>query len=180
MRLPQRAESLRHCRPAGRRAALSYLETMVSAALISMVVIAACRVLAGSAHGLLVSEALLHGAQLADELMAEVLTQPYEDRDEPGGFGLEAGESGTSRSEFDDVDDYNGWDASPPQAKNGKQLAGYGGYRRTVVVEQVSDSDLQTVVPVGSSSFKRVTVCVYYGSRLVAKRQVVMSRNAEN
>ncbi len=161
-----------------RRTGLTYLETMVSAALLGLVVVAACRVLAGTARGLFVTETILQGSQLADELLAEILAQPYEDPEEPGGFGLETGESNASRATFDDVDDYDGWSSKPPRRKDGKFLNAYPQFRRSVVVEQVSDADLQTVVAAGSSSFKRITVQVYLGSRLVAERQAVVSQNA--
>src|ERR1700753_4295784 len=51
---------------------------------------------------------------LADELMSEIIQQPYSDPDGSNFFGHEAGEATSPRSAFDDVDDYNGWNGSAP------------------------------------------------------------------
>jgi len=98
---------------------------------------------------------------LAQDLMAEITAQAYEDPDfGPGSFGLGADEVGDgSRALWEDVDDYDGWSASPPQTKDGTPLAGFDGWQRRVAVDWVSPNDLSQVV--GSDlRVKRIMVTI--------------------
>ena len=107
------------------------------------------------------------GPMLAEELMAEILDQSYEDTDGSPTFGREGGEHSGSRSTWDDVDDYTGWSASPPENKDGTTLSGVDGWSRQVEVKWVSslDPDLESVIPTG---IKRVDVVVSYNGRVVS------------
>ena len=71
---------------------------------------------------------------LAQQMMSEVLQQEYEE--DGGNFGTESGES-SARSDFDDMDDYNGWNESPPTDKAGTALSGYTGWTIDVDVQKV-------------------------------------------
>ena len=62
---------------------------------------------------------------------------------------------------FDDIDDYDGWSASPPQSKSGQALAGLEGLRTAVEVVNVDPASLSQVVADGASDLKRITVRVY-------------------
>jgi hypothetical protein len=105
---------------------------------------------------------------LATDLMTEILEADYV---EPGSgevFGPEANEEAEgNRSLFDDVDDYDGWQASPPQDKDGNPLANRTGWRRQVTVEHVDIDDLENaVLPSDSRGVKRITVEVYQDGAL--------------
>ena len=63
--------------------------------------------------------------------MAEILQASYEDPDGPSaGIGLDASELTASRATFDDVDDYDGWLASPPQQRDGTAMQELPGWSR--------------------------------------------------
>jgi type II secretory pathway pseudopilin PulG len=93
---------------------------------------------------------------LAKQLMSEIMAMPFKDPDQTPGFGPEAGE--TSRALFDDVDDYDGYTASPPTAKDGTPLTGYTGWTRSAAVVFVDPANPAVVV--ASSTLKRITVTV--------------------
>ena len=102
---------------------------------------------------------------LARQMLEEIQAKTYEDAGMPGSFGLESGE-GSPRSNFDDVDDYDQWNESPPQYPDGMPLDGanntpdFRGFRRKVVVENVSDNDYSAIRRDGTTSSKRITVTV--------------------
>lgn len=81
--------------------------------------------------------------KLAQLYLDEILAKPYDDNTPVGGLpevaapscaalGRESGE--TARINFDDVDDYNGTDDSPPVSLVGALDASYTAYRVTVTV----------------------------------------------
>ena len=102
---------------------------------------------------------------LAKQMMEEIQSKAFEDPDGTPLFGPEGGES-APRENFDDVDDYDGWDQNPPQYPNGDVLNGQGGtpdyseFRRKVVVENVDDVDFGITRADGTIDSKKITVTV--------------------
>ena len=106
---------------------------------------------------------------LAEQLLAEVLEHRYQDPDESPTFGPEPTETGGTRAPFDDVDDFDGWDKTPIEARNGIAMANATGWRRTIDVEYVPANDM-TATSGGDQGIKRITVAVYVDGQLVATR----------
>lgn len=103
---------------------------------------------------------------LAKQMMEEIQAKAYEDSNQtPVLFGLEPGED-APRINFDDVDDYNDWDKNPPQYPDGtilndeSETPDYQGFRRRVVVENVTDYDYGNIQLDGTTNSKRITVTV--------------------
>jgi len=117
------------------------------------------------------------GMLLAQELMSEILQQHYEDPDlPPGSFGLGSDEVGDgSRQLWEDVDDYDGWSASPPQLKDGTVLSEFTGWGRSVEVHWAQPGNL-TVSQAGDTGVKQITVTVTRGDALVATLVAVRTR----
>ena len=102
----------------------------------------------------------------AKQIMEEIQSKAYEDPNQtPVLFGLEPGEIGP-RINFDDIDDYDGWDENPPQYPDGTILNGengtpdYKNFRRQVKVENVDNSNYSLTRANGSTNSKRITVTV--------------------
>ncbi len=110
----------------------------------------------------------VRGQQLALDLIAEILQTAYQDPVQTPGFGLEPGESSTSRAAWNDVDDYNGWTESPPQTKAGNLIPDFTGWTRSVVVEWIDPSTL-SVTAASGTGLKRITVTVRHGGLTVAQ-----------
>jgi hypothetical protein len=108
---------------------------------------------------------------LAQDLMAEILQQAYADPAYgPGSFGVGADEVTGNRSLFDDVDDYDGWQASPPQNKNGSVIPWATGYKRSVSVMWVVSGSLSTK-SLSETGIKRIEVTVERAGRPVVVLQ---------
>ena len=108
------------------------------------------------------------GPMLAQDLMAEILSQNYEEPDVTVKFGRESGERKGKRSAWDDVDDYDSWSKSPPQNKDGTDIPDLAGWGREVKVTwaSVADLNLEAGSPTG---LKRIDVTVTHQGRVVAK-----------
>ncbi|MEW6253538.1 MAG: type II secretion system protein [Planctomycetota bacterium] len=137
---------------------MTMVEALVAIVLVSTMLVAALNTL-GAARG---SELRLvereRALVLARALMAEIMELPYYDAAfDPDSFGLGAGEDTGTRSQYDDVDDYHGWYASPPQNKDGTVIPGCTGYYRSVTVEWVNATNLQTV-SASNTGVKRIRV----------------------
>ena len=115
-------------------------------------------------------------AQLLHQLMSEIIEQDYYEPVDPPVFGRESSESGGNRTNWDDVDDYHLWTASPPQDRNGSPLPNLADWRRDVVVEWVDPSDPSVVVG-SDQGVKRVTVTIRHNGAIVAQEFAVRSED---
>lgn len=113
------------------------------------------------------------GPMLAQELMIEILSQAYQEPVDTPVFGRE-GEPGGDRSLWDDVDDYHGWNASPPEYKNGTPVPGAEGYERTVSVTWANAFTPDNTTN-SASDLKRIDVTVLHNGRTVAKLSALRS-----
>ena len=158
--------------------AFSMVETLISIILVGGLLVA---VLNTTGAALLGQQRMADrgvGFLLAQELMSEILTQAYEEPEEVIAFGAEAGETGASRVDFDDVDDYHGWEASPPQQKDGTEIPDRTGWRRLVTVDFV-DPDKLTEPDLDDRGTKRITVTVENNGVLVASLVAVRTGAAD-
>lgn len=140
-------------RPAG----MTLVEAVISVAIVGAMLAAALSVMGSTARARHVQSVQCVGANLARHLMAEVLQSRYREPVASPRFGREPPERSGCRETWDDVDDYHGWRACPPQAKDGTALAFAAGWAREVTVEYVLPANPTT--PTGTDKgLKRVTV----------------------
>jgi len=149
----------------------SMIEVVVASLLTGVVVVGALNVMGGAIKTRTAIATSSEGPLLANELLAEVMSQLYEDPEAPGtgsvfGVGTESGE--TSRSTFDDVDDYLMYSESPPLDSNDLPMMEYTNWARAVSWVYVKRSD-------GSFSFMptsltKVTVTVTAPDGAVTRR----------
>ena len=141
------------------RRGLTIVEVVVSASLVSLVLIGAMNCLAGMTRGMLSTSDVILARSLAEQLEAEILQRAYADPNETPVFGRESSEAATPRSGFDDVDDYHGWTGNPPQNQSGTALPGLTGWQRIVTVEWVDPANPMTASG-SDQGVKRITVTV--------------------
>jgi Tfp pilus assembly protein PilV len=157
----------------GNRRGLTLLEVVISTLLVGLTVVGAMNGLGAVIRGQTLTRAAIQSQLLASDLMAEILACAYSEPAGTPSFGVEAGESASVRTAWDDVDDYHLWAASPPQTRSGASIANATDLRREVVVQWVSPSDPSVVVG-NDQGVKRITVIVKRNavveSRLVALR----------
>lgn len=96
---------------------------------------------------------------LAQRYLTEILQAFYEDPVSPV-FGPEPNEMTSTRSDFNDVDDYQGRSESPPTSKDGAPLSGYEeGWTVSITVTLVSLANPRNSSP-EDTGLKRVEVVV--------------------
>lgn len=105
------------------------------------------------------------GLVLAEDLMAEILSHPYK---EGTTLGIELGENTGDRSNYDDIDDYQGWTSTPPTDVDGNEIAGAGDYTRSVSVQRVELWD-PTAASLSDQGMLRIIVTVTRGGKAVAQ-----------
>ncbi|MGE3316530.1 MAG: hypothetical protein AB7O26_15550 [Planctomycetaceae bacterium] len=146
---------------------MSMTEVVLSTILVALVVVGALNGVAGVMAGHASLSNVARANKLAAELLAEVLEQPYADPNETPVFGPESSESTSSRTDFDDVDDYDGWTATPPKSRTGTTLTGFDGWERKVVVKWVTPND-PSVISGTDQGVKRITVTVSRNGVVIA------------
>lgn len=88
-------------------------------------------------------------------------------------FGPETGET---LATYDDLDDFDGANYSPPINADRSLLNDYATFSQQVTVENVSASNFEQVVSDHGSSFVRVTVSVYQNSQLITSASWLRAR----
>jgi len=158
--------------------AFSLAETVVSVALVGGLLVVALNTVGDATLGRQKMGDRGRGHLLAQDLMTEILQKAYEEPDDTPTFGPEASESTGSRTAFDDVDDYDGWSASPPQEKDGTEIPDLTAWERSVTVEYVAANHLTTVVG-SDQGIKRITVTVTRNDLVVCSLVGVRTSGAD-
>src|SRR3954465_3611720 len=140
---------------------LTLIEVIASTIIVSMMAVAALNALAAATKSSNSIGNRAVAAGLADELMSEIMMQSYSDPDGSPVFGHESGESTSVRSAFDDVDDYDGWNASPPQYRAGTTIPERANWRATVAVTFVVPTT-PTTTSATDQGAKRIRVTIEY------------------
>ncbi len=156
--------------PGVRRRALHMIEVAVSMIIVSVILLTAMNMVGAAGQATRSMTDRGTGHLLAEHLMTEILAQAYKDPDEPTAeLGTEGFEAVTKdRSYYDDVDDYDRWNATPPESQDGATIPGYAGWRRQVDVDWVQPIDT-ALIAVGDTGLKRIVVTVRRDNIVVAE-----------
>ncbi|MEZ6190757.1 MAG: type II secretion system protein [Phycisphaerales bacterium] len=140
-------------------AGFTLIESVMSMLIVGLMLVAALNTI-GASHLAQRKGTEQHvGPLLAQELMAEILSQDYQEPEDTVVFGRETGENSGSRATWDDVDDYDGWSASPPEAKDGTVMTARAGWTRSVTVAWADTLNLNNTALL-PSGIKRIKVTV--------------------
>ena len=82
----------------------------------------------------------------------------------------------TSIASYDDLDDFDGANFSPPISANRVVLNAFAGFSQRITVENVSSSNFEQVVADHSSSFVRVTVKLFLNSKEISSASWIRAR----
>jgi type II secretory pathway pseudopilin PulG len=155
-------------RRATKRCGLSLVEVVASTMIVGLMAVAALNSLGAATRS---SESIGNRAValgLADELMAEILQTAYSEPSGASSIGPDGAESSGPRSAFDDVDDYHGWDKSPPQYRDGTEMLDRDDWRQLVDVARVTPND-PSQTAVSEQGAKRIRVTIKYRSQVCAE-----------
>jgi len=153
------------------------LETMFAVMLIAIAMVA---ILATSTAytqangvGITVSNAEFLVEQIRAMTDSLVVVDPETDTDT---FGAEEASLGL----YDDVDDFDGLSLNPPVDLTGTAITGLDSYTQQITVENVSLTNLQTVVADHSTDYVRVSVSVLYnGSEITSASWIRCRKDTE-
>ena len=162
-------------RPFDRPRGISLAETLVSIVLVGGLLAVSLNLLSGAVAGQQGLSDRGRGLLLAQELMTEILQQPYDDPDQTAVLGREAGEDLGTRASFDDVDDYHNWDSTPPMEKDGTEIPNLSGWSRSATVRWVDAAD-QISARGTDTGVKEITVTVRHNDAVVASLGAVRAR----
>lgn len=147
------------------RSGFTLIETMFAIMLIAIAVVAvlASNVAYTQANGaaMVISDAEFLVEQMKAMTDALVVVDPETDTDT---FGAEE----ASLDLYDDVDDFDGLTFNPPVDLTGSVLSGLDFYTQQITVENVSHTNLQTVVADHSTDYVRVSVVVLFKGSEIA------------
>ncbi|MCA9270374.1 MAG: hypothetical protein KDA41_17955 [Planctomycetales bacterium] len=114
------------------RRGTSLVEVAVATLIVGAVLVGALSVVGASLKTRRAAADQNTAAHLAELLLAEAMSMPYEDPENPGGSrGTDSGEGGGNRKDFDDVDDYENFSESQIRDKDNKKIDGYDGWSRS-------------------------------------------------
>lgn len=156
-----------------RHAAFAYVEILLAAVLISILLVAALSLASNLGRSRLDTLDEEAAQFLALAMIEEIKPLSYADP-ALGGFGLGADENTGTRALFDDVDDYHLWSACPPQDKQGTPLDQHADLIRSVEVCYVAANDFTAVVA-SDEGIKRVTIQIKRGDRLLAEHIYIIA-----
>jgi len=158
------------------RNGLTTVEVVVGAVLVSTLLVSSLTLLGASLHTHVVVNEMLDGPMLADQLLAEIMAQSYEDPEDGSTTrGTDTGESTAARTDWDDVDDYDGLSNSPPQDRDGNSLTAFSGWTREATVVW-ADRDTGDEDSLSEAGEKRIEVQVTAPSAAVTTRYAFRSR----
>ncbi len=143
--------------------AFTLIEAVMSILVVGLMLVAVLNTLGASKLSQMRNTEQSLGPMLAQDLMTEILNQHYMEPATTGTFGLE-GENATVRTDWDDVDDYDGWSSTPPQDRNGTDLPGMDGWGRKVTVTWADAADLNSTSG-SANGIKRIDVTVTHNGQ---------------
>jgi type II secretory pathway pseudopilin PulG len=161
-----------------RARALSLIEVVASTMIVGLMTVAALNGLGATTRSSDTTGNRAVAIGLADELLAEILQAAYQDPSQTPVFGLESGESATLRSGFDDVDDYDGWNYSPPRYRDGTPMPDRDEWRHRVSVRYVVPSN-PTQFAGSDQGAKRIQVTVEHRGKVLAEQYALRTNTDE-
>ena len=135
------------------------VEVVIASVVVTFMIVGVLNALGAIFRTYAVTDEQAQAYTLAKEMLYEIMHTPYSDPNDNAVFGTESDESSTVRNTFDDIDDYQGWSASPPEYDDGTPYSALSNWTRSVEVAWVDVLDPNAVSD-SESGLKRVQVTV--------------------
>lgn len=137
------------------RTGFTLIEVLVATALVGSAMIAGVYASTNATRSVRISHERAVGQMLVNDLASEIITLEFEDPDGSPRFGPEPGE--TRRSDYDDIDDYDGFAEANPTDWMGDPIPAADGWKRVVSVSMAT-SDGRTTSNSTNTGIKRVSI----------------------
>lgn len=148
---------------------LTLVEVVISLVILGVAVAAGVQALGNFAAGSRTWQERSTALELANTLLAEIDSLPFCDPGGTNNISLDSGETSDDRSTFDDIDDYNGWDACPPKDKTNAPMTDYAGYRQQVTVAFDTSLATHTGATLTANTYKKITVTISKNDKTLAR-----------
>jgi type II secretory pathway pseudopilin PulG len=176
------------------RRGIAMIEATIATLLVSTVIASTLGVVGPVVRSTQLAENQIVAQRLADELLEEIAAMPFDDPEliaaaELKGWegdlndfkalsllGPDSGERTGVRTDFDDVDDYEGWISSPPSDTSGAYYSNLTRSGRQVFVDHVSTKDF-TTPSASRTGAKLIRVLVYHNSLLLAEESIIRTES---
>lgn len=162
---------------------ITLAETSISVMIVGMLVVAAMHSLTSSLRSSRFTQDCLRATLLAEALIVEISLLPWQDPQNPSSASTIGRDSDDpsrvdSRSQLDDMDDFDEWVESPVASRTGSPLSGSDPqWSRTVQVENLSTADPGKVVADNAGQeLRRLTVIVSDHQRELSRLSVIVSK----
>jgi MSHA pilin protein MshD len=155
-----------------RTRAFTMIEAMTAVGMVAVLLVVALNTVGASNANQYRTARRATANYLAQNLLNAIVQLPYKDPAATPLFGVEAGETSTSKANYDDVDDFNGWTESPPQDRDGTAFTDLAGWSRSVTVQWVTVAS-PTTVSSSDTGLKLITVNVSCNGALITTRSAL-------
>ncbi len=159
-----------------RRAGFSLAETSICTLLVGMLLVAATNSVGASILTQSKTANLVKASSLADSLMSELLALPYM---EPGATSSaitrESGESGGLKENYDDLDDFDGWQEQPPRYRDGSVMPNLSNWRRLVSIQWITIVGGIVSQSNAESNIKQINIEVQQNGTTIVTRQALVT-----
>jgi len=147
-------------------AGITLIECAGASIILGLMITAGLRAAAGAGAAQAVSARTLTGTLLAEALLNEVSSLDYAEPSGATTLGIDAAEIAGNKSTFDDVDDFDYWNESPPKTPDGTGIANMTKWSRSVrVYRSLTNSPESTSAT--ETGLKRIEVTVSYSDKVV-------------
>lgn len=152
----------------------SLVEATLAIVVVGGLVVASLSALGGLGAARLVLSDRAYAQAIAAQWEATIKSAAYADPQTPAAtWGLDAGESVSDASTFDDVDDFGGFAEKNPPGPDRKPAAPGDGWKVEISVDAVRIDAGSITSATGESGLKRVSISVTRSGKMLATRVFV-------
>ncbi len=157
------------------RRAFSLVEAVISTLIVAGLLVASLSVVSQGAKVRLSNQMRLDGLRYAEILLAKVQALPYDDPNDTPLLGVEVGDVTATPATYDDMDDFDGYQESPPTDASWQAIPVASRWKLTVTVAYVDPSASYAVVAT-DKGVKKVTVTASSGGKPYATLWTIRTR----
>lgn len=153
----------------------SYVEVLLCSVIFSILLVSAVRLAGNLGRSQIALTESEWAKMLAVDMIEEIKLKDYEDPSNTNEFGPGVDETiFADRIDFDDIDDYDGWNESPPQRRNAQPYPQCDNLTRTIAVRYVEANDF-TQTAGSDEGFKEITITVENPNQIYEEQKYVIA-----
>ena len=143
------------------RAGLTLVEVAIATLIVGFLIVPTVMVFSSVAQSYYRNSSRDLAFHACNALLGEIMSLEYQDpQSDSTTLGPEADETTTNRSDFDDIDDYDGWSETSIQMRDGTEITGLETYSRSVSVHYVKLVNGELVRSAQPTNMKLISVNV--------------------